>query len=167
MKFPPFHSFPILENQNILLREVQHEDLEFLAEISYYDGQKANSIAQAKEMNDKINENYKEGDSIHWLILEKNTRQIAGTCGYYRGFSDNYGEIGCILLPEFQGKGIMQNALRLIIDFGINEMKLDKIWAATSVENNQAIKLLERLGFIETKREENSVMYDYELKVNI
>ncbi|SMC59607.1 GNAT family N-acetyltransferase [Moheibacter sediminis] len=161
MIFPPFHSFPILENQNILLREVQHEDSEFITEISYYDGQKANSIAQAKEMNNKINKNYKEGDSIHWLILEKNTHQIAGTCGYYRGFTNNSGEIGCILLPEFQGKGIMQNALRLIIDFATNEMKLNRIWAATSIENHQAIKLFNRLGFHETKSDENTVTFDF------
>lgn len=161
MKFPPFASFPILENQNVLLREIRDEDFEFITEISFYDSIKAESIAQAKEMNDRIDENYKSGKSIHWLIFDKSSNQIAGTAGFYRGFLNNQGEIGCVLLPDSQGKGMMSQALKLIIKFGLNEMKLDKIWAATHVENEKANQLLKRLGFHETKREKETVTYYY------
>lgn len=161
MKFPPFDLFPIIENENVLLREVQDEDLELITEISFYDGQKAKSVEQAKEMNDLINENYQNGESIHWLIFCKSSNQIAGTCGFYRSFSNNQAEIGCVLLPDYQGKGIMSEALKLIIDFGFNKMKLNNIWAATDIKNHKAIKLLSRLGFHETKRDENIVTYNY------
>lgn len=160
MKYPPFHSFPNLENQNVLLRKIHEQDLECIIEISFYDGQKAKSIQQAREMNNQINENYQNGESIHWLIFDKKSNQIAGTCGFYRGFLNSSGEIGCVLLPHAQGKGIMLEALKLIIDFGIKEMKLHKIWTATDFENQKAIKLLDRLGFQEFSRHGNTVNYE-------
>ena len=74
-----------------------------------------------------------------------------GTVGYYRGFKNGTGELGCVLKPEFQGKGLMTEAMKLAIEFGINEMKLRKIGATTSRENKPAIQLLKRLSFVKAK----------------
>lgn len=53
--------------------------------------------------------------------------------------------------------------MRLAIDFGLKNMKLKRIWAITSKQNNQAIKLLERLNFIKlTNLPDDEI--EYELK---
>lgn len=54
----------------------------------------------------------------------------------------------------------MTEAMKLAIEFGINEMKLRKIGAITSRENKPAIQLLERLSFVKIKDlDDNEVEY--------
>ncbi len=149
---PPFKNFPELEDDSVWLREISDHDLISILDISYYDGIKAKTLSEARLMNDQILKNYQEGESIHWLIVEKKTLQPAGTCGFYRGFEGNAGEIGCVLLPDFQGKGLMQNALKLVIDFGFQIMNLNRIWSVTDQTNQKAISLMNRLYFQEVKK---------------
>jgi [ribosomal protein S5]-alanine N-acetyltransferase len=121
--------------------------------ISYYDATQATSIQEAAEMQAKINNDYTNGLSIHWGIADKDSNEIKGTCGFYRGFANDSGELGCILLPKYQGMGIMSSALKLAIDYGFHTMALHKIFAITNRDNVKAIHLLKKLQF--TQSEEN------------
>lgn len=150
MNFPPYKSFPVLSNESITLRKVSNADLIDLIEISFYDAVQAKSIDDAVIMNNKIELNYLDGESIHWGIAINNSNAIVGTCGFYRGFDQRTGELGCVLLPKYYGQGIMTMALQLAIQFGFNEIGLSRILAITTKENLKAIKLLERLGFEKT-----------------
>lgn len=147
MTLPPYENFPQLSDGKIALRQILSEDLEDLIEISFYDAVQAKSVVEALSMQDKINKDYTAGSSIHWGIRDNLTNKIVGTCGYYRGFEQESGELGCVLLPQYYGQGYMTAAMLLAIDFGLNNMGLKRIWAATGKDNNKAIKLLERLHF--------------------
>lgn len=103
------------------------------------------------EMNSKINMDYERGNSIHWGIMDNQSKKVVGTCGYYRGLNKGEGELGCVLLPQYRGQGFMTSAMLLAIDFGINTIGLNRIWALTSRQNMKAIKLLERLNFTKIK----------------
>lgn len=144
---PPYAVFPSVYGETIALRQVMAPDIQDLIEISFYDAIQATSVSEASEMQAKIDGDYAEGNSIHWGIQHNATHKLIGTCGYYRGFDKESGELGCILLPQYQGQGYMSAAMKLAIDFGINTMGLKRIWAATSKENKKAIQLLERLNF--------------------
>lgn len=142
-----FDKFPNITGDRISLRQVLDVDIQDLIEISFYDAIQAKTIEQAAEMQTKINKDYISGDSIHWAIVDNTTDKIVGTCGYYRGFNNREGELGCVLLPQHQGKGYMTDAMLLAINFGLNSIGLQRIWAATSRQNLKAIQLLERLHF--------------------
>jgi ribosomal-protein-alanine N-acetyltransferase len=58
------------------------------------------------------------------------------------------GEVGYVLLPEYQGKGIMHEALGAVIAYGFDVMKLHSIEANTNPNNTPSHKLLERHGFV-------------------
>lgn len=116
-------------------------------EISFYNSIPAKTLKEAAEMQARIDKDYEEGNSIHWVIIN-NTNKIIGTCGYYRGFEDEAGELGCVLLPQYRGQGFMTPAMQLAIDFGRDEMELKRIWAATNRQNEKAISLLGRLHFV-------------------
>lgn len=166
MKLPPYDNFPTISNDKILLREIQLSDINDIIEISFYDAVQAANLQQATEMQAKINKDYFDGNSIHWGIADKLTNKIVGTCGYYRGLDKGKGELGCVLLPQYRGKGFMTSAMLLAIDFGINNIGLNRIWAITNQQNVKAINLLERLGFIKTAvLDDNDV--EYELKQNL
>ncbi|MBW8361321.1 MAG: GNAT family N-acetyltransferase [Kaistella sp.] len=47
---------------------------------------------------------------------------MVGTCGFYRGFANEEGELGCILLSRYRGQGFMTGALRAAIDFGLHHI---------------------------------------------
>jgi len=160
MQLPPYKSFPVLSNREVFLREAHADDLTSLQEIQYYDGIQARSVSEADKMQERINEDYVEGNSVHWIIVQRSTGAVAGTCGYYRGFEDSTGEIGCILLPRFRGCGLMTKALELVVAFGWNEIGLTKITAITSPENNKAIRLLDKLDFGRTRESDKGVVFE-------
>ena len=59
-------------------------------------------------------------------------------------------------MPEFQHKGIMNEAFKEVIQFGIGALKLHKIEAFTQYNNESSIKLLLKNKFVlqKNKREE-------------
>lgn len=150
MHLPPFKDFPVLTGAHVSLRQITPSDIPHILPISYYDGIPAGSVEQAIGIQEKINLDYVEGNSIHWGIVSNKTRQIAGTCGYYRGFGNGSGELGCVLLPQHSGKGLMTYAMQLAINFGLNTMGLTRIYAITTTFNHKAIALLNRLNFKQT-----------------
>ena len=161
-KKPPYNQFPFVSNDKIALSQIQTSDCFALMEISYYDAIQAKTLEKAIAMNTRIHEDYKNGNSIHWGIVDQQSNKIVGTCGYYRGFDNNGGELGCVLLPQFRGQGFMTAAMLLAIDFGLKTMGLKRIYAITSQENNKAIQLLERIIFMKVRDlDDNEVEYEF------
>ncbi|MCT2561941.1 GNAT family N-acetyltransferase [Chryseobacterium herbae] len=151
MKQFQLNDFPNVKGSRVSLRQIMDADIPDLIEISFYDAIQAETVQQAAEMQARIDRDYLDGNSIHWGIIDNETYQIVGTCGYYRGLNKGEGELGCVLLPKYYGQGYMTDGMSLAIDFGLNTMGLKRIWAATSRENGPAMKLLERLHFVKTE----------------
>ena len=168
MQLPPYDKFPNISDDKILLRKIQFPDINDIIEISFYDAIQATTLIQAIEMQAKINLDYSSGNSIHWGIEDKLTNKFVGTCGYYRGLDKGEGELGCVLLPQYRGKGFMTPSLQLAIDFGLNNIGLKRIWAKTTRQNDKAIKLLERLNFIKIDDlDDNEVEYELRQDLNL
>jgi len=167
MRLPPYDKFPSISDDKIVLRQIQFSDIEDIIEISFYDAVQATTLTQAIDMQANINEDYNNGNSIHWGIADKLTNKIVGTCGYYRGLEKGEGELGCVLLPQYRGKGYMYFAMLLAIDFGINNIGLKRIWAITTKQNEKAIKLIEKLNFIKiADLDDNEVEYEFRQDLN-
>jgi len=113
-------------------------------------------------MQDKIDRDYLEGNSIHWGITDKLSGNIVGTCGYYRGLRKGESELGCVLLPQYRNQGYMAAAMVLAIQFGRHNIGLSRIWAGTNRDNAAAVRLIEKLGFIKVADKEDGEV-EYEL----
>jgi ribosomal-protein-alanine N-acetyltransferase len=148
MKLPPYNTFPTISDDSVLLRQILPQDIADIVPISFYDAIQATTIEVARGMQEKIEQDYRDGNSIHWGIADKMTNKLVGTCGYYRGLDKGEGELGCVLLPQFRGQGFMSIAMKLAIDFGLHNIGLKRIWAITTLQNDKAINLLERLNFV-------------------
>jgi ribosomal-protein-alanine N-acetyltransferase len=98
-------------------------------------------------MNERIRKDYMSGNSIHWVISSVLSGEVLGTCGFYRGFQDDIGEIGYVLKKAYQGQGYMAEAISLMLDFGFKELKLKAIRGLTSHTNQASINVLRRAGF--------------------
>jgi ribosomal-protein-alanine N-acetyltransferase len=163
--YPPYQNFPILRSPDIVLRQIVHTDADEIMEISYYNGIRATDPIEAIEMQNMIDQDYLEGNCIHWGIMGVQSSKLVGTCGYYRDFIDNTGELGYILKPSFVGRGYMTTALKKAIEFGINTIGLQKIIAITEKDNIKSQNVLMKLNFTQEAERDNYLTYTYQMKM--
>ena len=70
-----------------------------------------------------------------------------GMCGILKREELPEPDIGFALLPDFWNKGLAFEAAAAVLNDARERLKLERILAITSLDNNASIKLLERLGF--------------------
>lgn len=152
-----FQPFPEIETDRLLLRKIKVSDVNevlFLRSnetvnefIIRPENRKTKNQADALEFIEMIISEIEENKSISWEITVKNNPKMIGSICLWN-FSNNLktAEVGYSLYPEFQNKGIMSEALKSVIDYGFNELKLDKIEAFTHSKNEPSKKLLEKNG---------------------
>ena len=125
----------------------------------YLERKPSKSIDDAKTFIQTINKNIQKNDSIYWEITLNDIDKLIGTICLFDFSDDNLkAEIGYELLPEFQGKGIMQEATSKVIDFGIQRIGLNLIEAYTHSENQSSTRLLEKLNFKKNSYSEGNLL---------
>jgi RimJ/RimL family protein N-acetyltransferase len=98
---------------------------------------------------------------IYWAVTLSNSPKLIGTvCLWNFNNKGTKAEIGYELHPDFQGKGIMQEAVKEVINYGFNRLKLSLISAYTHQDNSKSIMLLEKNGFTFYKKSEDSFIYN-------
>jgi len=110
-----------------------------------------NSIEKLLEEKEK----YKKGLStynkkfLYHQLIDKKTSAIIGWCGFHIWYTDhNRAEIGYGLFDDnYKSKGIMSEAIVSIVNYGFNNMNLERIEAFVSPNNTHSIKLLKRMKF--------------------
>lgn len=77
-------------------------------------------------------------------------KEIIGTCGLYDINSINRKAELRIKIGEktYRGKGFGGEALAQLLDFGFKDLNLHKIWLKVLTDNKAAVKLYEKMGFI-------------------
>jgi ribosomal-protein-alanine N-acetyltransferase len=161
-----FKPFPIIRTARLTLRQLESsDDNEIFALRSnenvnkYLDRTPGKSIDDAKIFIHTINKNIQNNDSIYWAITFNGTDKLIGTICLFDFSHDNLkSEIGYELLPDFQGQGIMQEAISKVIDFGILHIGLNSIEAYTHSENQSSIRLLEKFNFKKSSAGEGNFM---------
>ncbi|GGO70039.1 GNAT family N-acetyltransferase [Bowmanella pacifica] len=83
-----------------------------------------------------------------FAIVDKNTDALMGKCMLWHIQPDSRrAEIGFGLGVEFWGKGYIQEAGRLLLDFAFSQLNLNRLEAEIDPENLGSAKALQRLGF--------------------
>lgn len=173
-----FFPFPELTSKRLFLREIKETDCDtilFLRSdktinkfIERPEHRRTRNKADALKFIKELHENIENNKSIAWGITLKNKPQIIGTICLWNFSEDKKtAEVGYDLDPEFQGKGIMSEALNMIIDFGFKILELDKIEAFTHKDNEKSKMLLvkNKFHFMEQRKDiENEATVIFELK---
>ena len=72
---------------------------------------------------------------------------MVGTCGFTSfNCSADSAEVGYVLNPDYWGKGIATEALRCVLKFGFEELKLHRIEAKFIEENKRSLRVMEKVG---------------------
>ena len=150
-----FTPFPILTTERLTLRQLGINDEQGIftlrsdSEINkYLDRQIANTIDDARNFINKVNENINKNNSIYWAITFSDKNILVGTiCLFSFSDEDDKCEIGYELLTNFQGQGIMTEAVEKVIDYAFNTIGVQQIEASFHKDNLRSIKLLEKFLF--------------------
>ena len=151
-----FLPFKNLESDRLLLRQVTVDDVKEVFElrsnpetmkyiprplVTNYD----EALAHIKMINDKIETN----EGINWAVTLKGSDKLLGIVGHYRIQWHNFrSEIGYMFLPECHGKGIATEVIKLLIDYGFDEMNMHSLEAVIDPENFASARVLEKNGFV-------------------
>jgi len=144
----------IITNRTILRKFTQESFDSIYSDMSQDEQLDILGITSIEELL-KEKEKYKKGLStynkkfLYHQLIDKKTNKIIGWCGFHTWYTDhNRAEIGYGLFDDnYKGKGIMSEAIVSIINYGFNNMKLERIEAFVSPSNTPSIKLLKIMKF--------------------
>jgi ribosomal-protein-alanine N-acetyltransferase len=161
---PKFESFPLLETERLLLREIVPEDapalFEFRSdpEVQRYNGGPMTDLQQATDLIQELADGYQAQKMILWGVTLKDSDEgVIGLFGLSNWSHDaRQAEIGYCLKRTHWRQGLALEALKAIMAFGFHEMDLNRIHACPWAENVASVRLLEKLGFVRegTRRDE-------------
>lgn len=152
-----FKPFPFLRTERLFLRDVVPGDVNEVfylrsnpAVLHYINRVPASSPDEAAEFITMINEQENKGGSVTWAITLKESPDLIGMIAIWNvSIQHHRAELGYVLHPKFQGKGIMQEALVPVVEYGFKTINLHTLHAELNPENRPSIRLLERNGFVQ------------------
>lgn len=147
--------FTNLTTERLFLRELLPEDAEEIfrlrtdASVNALTGrQGAVTMDDAHDFIRMIAANSANDKSVFWALTLIGGAKLVGTIVYWNIEWENCkAEIGYELLPEYQGQGLMSEAVKKVLEFGFEELKFKRIMADPNERNERSIKLLENLNF--------------------
>jgi [ribosomal protein S5]-alanine N-acetyltransferase len=145
-----------LSTPRFYLRSLSHDDLNAIFRLRsnedvnrYLDREPARSMEDAAAFVERIHTAVANGNSYYWVISPKESNVFTGSAALWNmDDSNSSAEIGYELLPEWQGKAIMQEVLPAVIDYAFGVLKLSTITAECHANNIRSIRLLGKLKFV-------------------
>ena len=151
-----FHPFKNLETERLLLRRVSNDDVNEIMQLrgnpetmKYIPRPLVTNtdeaLAHIKMINDKIDAN----EGINWAITIKGSPKLIGVIGHYRIQPENHRcEIGYMILPQYNGQGIVTEAVKAVLEYGFDDLQMHSIEGVIDPDNIASEKVLLKNGFV-------------------
>lgn len=93
---------------------------------------------------------FDKGRAVRCFIFERNGGRPIGTVALSQIFRGPFHAcyVGYALARRYQGKGLMQEVLRRVIDYAFDDLALHRIMANYMPFNLRSARLLRKLGFV-------------------
>lgn len=147
-----FRDPPVLYTKRLILRKMERGDY-----IDMFDYAKDSTVTRYLTWDphpDKtytlkylsyVQSRYKAGEFFDWAVIHNN--KMIGTCGFTTIDENNLkGEIGYVISPQYQGRGIATEAVLKVIEFGFSTLGLNRIEAHFMPENTSSKRVMEKAG---------------------
>jgi len=153
-----FSPFPLITTNRLVLREAVQADapeIFFLRSdadvLQYINKEPMKTMEEAEAYIRMISDAVGNNEYISWAMsLLEQPQVMIGSIALWRVMKEHYrAEIGYVLHPSYHRKGLMDEALKSVIDYGFNVMNLHSIEANINPQNEGSRKLLEKHGFVQ------------------
>jgi ribosomal-protein-alanine N-acetyltransferase len=149
-----FKNLPVIETERLRLRKLSLRDagdvFEYASdpEVSKTVSWEAHrTIADSLSFLRQINFQYEKGFPSPWAVVLKETHKMIGTVGYHWWSLENAkSEVGYVISRLYWNKGYMTEALKEVLGFGFEQMKLERIEARCLVENFSSERVMQKCG---------------------
>jgi len=163
-----FDPFPVLETERLVLRRINEADAPGIFRLrsnpetmKYIPRPLAVNIDDALAHIAIIDGKVVSNEGINWAITLKGNPEFIGIIGNFRVEFENYrAEIGYMLLPEHNGKGIISEAIARVVRYGFEDMKLHSIEAIIDPDNIVSARVLEKNGFVKEAHIRENLLYN-------
>ena len=149
------NTFPILATKRLSLRQLKTTDDQAIFKIrsneivyKYIAKQTFKQLEEAQEFIAKINDDIAKERILFWAITLKETHELVGTICLWNFSNDKLiAEVGYELLPAYYKKGIMNEALSKVLEFGFGALNLNSIEAFTHRKNKASKNTFNKTSF--------------------
>lgn len=154
-----------IETERLILRPFTEQDAEasFIMNtdpevMRYLGGVEPTSVEKVREMLKKstLADYEKHGFGRH-AVIHKESKEFMGFTGLKYIPELDEVDIGYRLIPKFWRQGYAYESVLPCMEFGYNELKLDRLVALANPENIASISLMKKLGLT---YEKNVFIYD-------
>lgn len=140
------------------MREITIDDAPGMFELDsnpevhrFLGNQPVTSMQQVYDVIEFIRKQYEENGIGRWAVILKETSEFIGWSGLklardMNGYDEFY-DLGYRFIPRFWGKGYATETAKAFVEFGFDQMKLNKICTHTMVDNINSAKVLQKAGF--------------------
>lgn len=147
-------TFPTLHTSRLDLVEIKQEHLEDIFKLfsdnsvtKFYNVVTLNKEEEAQKYIDWFRSRFAEDAGIRWGISLKGHKNIIGTAGFNNWTLNHKANLGYDLQSDFWNKGYVTEALEAVIDFGFQELDINRIEAEVMPGNTASERVLTKLGF--------------------
>ncbi len=151
-----FSPFPVLESERLLFRAIRDTDVHEIFALrsnpelmQYIPRPLVTNLEEAKAHMKMIQDKIDSNEGINWAMTEKGNDKLISLIGFYRTENENYrSEIGYMILPEYQNKGYITEAIQTLLNYGFTKMGLHSVEAIIDPRNLASEKVLLKNGFV-------------------
>ncbi|APG59888.1 GNAT family N-acetyltransferase [Christiangramia salexigens] len=136
------------------LQEIEASDISFIhkglsdPEVTRYYDVHFSSLEATKEQMDWYADLKSNGTGLWWKILYKDSEQCCGAGGFNAlDKKHRKAEIGFWLLPEYWGRGIMSEVMPVILNYGFENLYLNRIEGIVESENEKCRQAMNKINF--------------------
>ncbi len=142
-----------IETDRLILRPWEDEDVDDLYEyaknpnVGPHGGWKPH---ESKEESMEIMRDLFIDKYTCWAIVYKENNKVVGSVGYEtdcRRPDINCKELGYAISEDYWNKGLMTEAVKAVIDYGFDKLKLDMISIYRGPKNIRSQRVIEKNGF--------------------
>ncbi len=145
----------VLETERLILRRFNVDDAEFTLKLvnepsflRYIGDKQVRNVEGARQyiLNGPV-ASYERNQFGLNLVELREAHTAIGMCGLLKREELSSPDIGFAFLPEFWNKGFAFEAATAVLQDARERLRLERLLAITSLDNDASIKLLQRLGF--------------------
>jgi ribosomal-protein-alanine N-acetyltransferase len=143
-----------LETERLILRPFEDSDATDVFELRKDPEVSYNLLSETRSQDESVSWVARAQDSVAnkevypVAIVLKENRRLMGMCGLFRvSWEHMHAELIYWLGKEFWGKGYMTEAARRTVQFGFEELGLERISVGCFARNKASARIIEKLGF--------------------
>jgi RimJ/RimL family protein N-acetyltransferase len=147
----------VLETERLTLRKLSNDDTAFIIDLlnqpsflRYIGDKGVRTVADAQRyLQDGPVASYERFGFGLYLVVLKDSGASIGMCGLIKRDSLQDVDLGFAFLPAYCSKGYASEAAEAVLRYGRSALGLSRIVAITSLDNQDSMKLLSKIGFKE------------------